>query len=102
MLSRALDKGITKKNIIIFKIADNYNNQSFDCGFEIGYDSLDRVRFVGDGTDQKAKYDELVRIAEKIEIDYPHAAQLLKRISKQYLYNSQRDHISSELGLEVF
>lgn len=102
LLSRALDKGITKKNIIIFKIADNYNNQSFDCGFEIGYDSLDRVRFVGDGTDQKAKYDELVRIAEKIEIDYPHAAQLLKRISKQYLYNSQRDHISSELGLEVF
>ena len=102
LLSRALDKNNTEKNSIIFKIVDNYNNINIDSGFKSGYDSLIHVRFVGDGTDQKAKHDELLQVAEKIEIDYPHSAQLLREISKRYLYNYKTDRISSELGLEVF
>lgn len=101
LLARALDTEITEKNILIFKIVDNYNNKRMDSGFIVGYDSLNLVRTVEDGTDQKRIYDVINNMAENIEIDFPHSALLLQKISKQYLDNSKTDFITSELGFEV-
>lgn len=101
LLARALteDKNNMKHNV--FRIVENYHNDSFDSGFMNGYDSLNYVRTVGDGTDQKEIYDRLNAAADDIELDYMHSALLLRKIAKRYLYNSKVDHISSELGLEV-
>lgn len=101
LLARALDVGITEKNNTIFRIVDNYNNKNIDSGFVAGYDSLNHVRTVEDGSDQKRIYDMLNNTAEYIEIDFPHSALLLREISKQYLFNSKIDFVTSELGLKV-
>lgn len=72
-----------------------------DSGVLAGYDSLNPVRMVEDGTDQKRIYDVINNMADDIEIDFSHSALLLRKISKQYLYNSKIDYISSELGSEL-
>ena len=102
VLSRALDEGVTEKNNTIFRIVDNYSNKSIDSGFIMGYDSLNPIRTVDDGSDQKMIYDTINNVAEEIDLEYPHSASLLREISKQYLSNSKTDFITSELGFEVF
>ena len=101
LLARGLDEGVTEKNNTIFKIVDNFNNKTLDSGFIGGYDSLNLVRQIGDGSDQKKVYEMLNKTSEDIEIDFPHSASLLRLISKHYLSNSKNDFITSELGPEV-
>ena len=67
----------------------------------MGYDSLNLVRTVEDGSDQKRIYDTINSVAEDIDFEFPHSASLLREISKQYLFNSKTDFITSELGYEV-
>ena len=101
LLARALDVGVSEKNNTIFKIVDNFNNKELDSGFISGYDSLNHVRQIGDGSDQKEVYDMLNKTSEDVEIDFPHTASLLRIISKHYLTNSKTDFVTSELGPEV-
>ena len=101
LLSRALDEGLTEKNNIIFKIMDNDSNKNIDSGFVLGYDSLNSVRAVEDGSDQKRISDTINNVAEDIDLEFSHSASLLREISKRYLDNSKIDFITSEFGLDV-
>lgn len=90
------NKGTHGNTDIQCKIVENYHNNDFDTGFIDGYRNL--YRTLGDGSDQKEEYAQLVSEAEDIEIDYSHSAFLLRQIAKEHLFLSKHDYIISELG----
>ncbi|MCR4646619.1 MAG: hypothetical protein K5695_14630 [Oscillospiraceae bacterium] len=96
MMAKALNDRNNGNFNVIYKTVENYHNKEFDKGFVIGHNSL--FRTIGDGTDQKEKYSQLMSEAAEVEIDYPHTASLLKIIAKDHLILSKSDYVFSELG----
>ena len=70
-------------------------------GFICGEINAQGIRTVDDGSEQKAKAEQIIKNKNLIELKYPRTAKLLEKISKSSMYEAQQDKVWTEIGLDV-
>ncbi len=83
----------------IRKLLEDYDSRELDRDIAELYESLYGIRTVEDGKPQRKKAKEFMNFADKLQMDYPHSASVLRMISKEYENEANRDYIHSEVML---
>ncbi len=81
----------------IRNVLEQLDNVSVDRGVIIGFYNSRGARMVTDGTDMKRKSEEYFEMAGKMEISFPHTSSILRNIALDYLNESHRDYLYSEI-----
>lgn len=79
------------------ELLEEFNSRVIDDCVANSYEDLYEVRYVQDGTYQLEKSKECLHNAQVLQLDYPHSAYVLKRISELYESIAKRDYVSSEI-----
>lgn len=79
------------------ELLEQVNDSEFDNAVLNGIINAMGVRTVVDGSDQKALSVKNEKDASKLELFYPHAANVLRGLSRFYLNEGREDYIQSEL-----
>ena len=83
------------------KVIEKYANEILEEGFICGEINAQGIRTVDDGSEQKAKAEQIIKNKNLIELKYPRTAKLLEKISKSSMYEAQQDKVWTEIGLDV-
>ena len=83
------------------RIIEKYKSEKLNRDFVIGRGNKTgmQMRVVGDGSDQMSIAQKLKNDANKICLQYPVAAQLLHKLSEEYVREASMDRIWSETDL---
>ncbi len=78
------------------------NNERINNNFLISRFNAQGMRSIGDGTDQFEKSKMFFDFSQKIEIEYPITAQLLRNIGNDYFSEGKHDQSFSEIGMDAY
>lgn len=81
------------------KLLEEYDSRELDKNVAEFFEGLHGMRKVEDGMPQRKKSKEYLDFSNKLQIDYPHAAYVLRLISKEYENEANRDYVYSEVML---
>ncbi len=84
---------------VVREILEVLDDKELDYEVAGYYDNLHQMRYISDGQDMIKKAKEFSKYASSIEIDYPHTAVVLRRISEIYASEAKREYIESEIRL---
>ena len=82
----------------IRELLEHGDNAEFDNAVISGIINAMGVRTVTDGADQKALSKRNEKDASELELFYPHAAYVLRGLSRFYLSEGRQDYIQSEIS----
>lgn len=91
--SVSIDKFIERNYI---SLVEQYYSNVFEKYFLMRYFGFVSVRWIGDGSDQKQKGDELRKYIDRLEIQYPNTTRILRKLICQYDINAKSDYIQAE------
>ncbi len=77
-------------------LIEQYYSDVFEKYFFMRYFGFVSVRWIGDGSDQKQKGDELRKYIDRLEIQYPNTTRILRKLICQYDINAKCDYIQAE------
>lgn len=80
------------------ELLEHVNDKEFDNILICSVINTNGFRFITDGTDRKALSIKYENDASELEILYPHAANVLRELSKFYRAEGKRDYVFSELN----
>ncbi len=82
------------------KLLEEYDSRELDKDIAVSFEDFYRVRTVGDGKPQRKIAKDYIDFANELQIDYPHAASVLRLISKEYENVANRDYVYSEVAFD--
>ena len=85
-------------NESICELLEHVNDAEFDNGVISGIINAIGVRTVTDGADRKALSVKNEKDASDLEVFYPHAAYVLRGLSRFYLSEGNQEYIQSEIS----
>ena len=94
--SVSIDNFIEKNYI---SLIEQYYSNVFEKYFIERYFEFVSCRWIGDGSDQKQKGDELSKYIDRLEIQYPNTTQILRKLICQYDINAKSDYIHNETNV---
>ena len=78
-------------------LLEEVNDSDFDQSVISGIINSGGLRTITDGSDQKTLSDKYEKDASKMELYYPHAANVLRGLSHFYMGEGKQDYIHSEI-----
>lgn len=82
----------------IRELLEEINNDNVDRSMIITYSNKQNAHFVTDGNELKEQAKRIYDAADRLDISYPHTANILRNIGEDYKRESKHDYLYSEIG----
>lgn len=82
----------------ICRVLEELDSELIDDYVYSGYLMKNGSRIVYDGSEQKRRSEFFEERRKSLSIDYPHASDIMRKISNYYRYISRQDFLYSEIG----
>ena len=79
-------------------LLEEIDNEKVDTHIIVTYHNKQNAHFVTDGNEFKEQAQKFFDAADRLDISYPHTANILRGIGEDYKRESKHDYLYSEIG----
>ena len=79
-------------------LLEEIDNEKVDTHIIVTYHNKQNAHFVTDGNEFKEQAQKFYDAADRLDISYPHTANILRGIGEDYKRESKHDYLYSEIG----